>query len=49
VRSVSVEPKPQRAVTRDRGHRDVVPPSLAEFCVALDVPLGLLVLVLAAA
>lgn len=30
-----------------RRHRDVVPPSLAEFCVALDVPLGLLVLVLA--
>ena len=30
-----------------RRHRDVVPPSLAEFCVALDVPLGLAVLVLA--
>ena len=29
-----------------RSHRDTVSPSLAEFCVALDVPLGLAVLVL---
>ncbi|MFC5140809.1 hypothetical protein ACFPK1_21420 [Actinomycetospora rhizophila] len=32
-----------------RRHRDTVSPSLAEFCVALDVPLGLAVLVLWAA
>ena len=32
-----------------RSHRDTVSPSLAEFCVALDVPLGLAVLVLWAA
>ena len=30
-----------------RRHRDLVSPSLAEACVALDVPLGLAVLVVA--
>jgi TRAP-type C4-dicarboxylate transport system permease small subunit len=32
-----------------RRHRDLVSPSLAEACIALDVPLGLAVLVVALA
>jgi hypothetical protein len=46
VAGVLVELDPLVATARHlRRHRDLVSPSLAEACVALDVPLGLAVLV----